>query len=254
MKRNRIFRTPTTKEKLMRKNASLSVPKAALSIVLSALLLFSIAACAEESPDAGRRADTTTAATTVTQDSGGDIAQLLYPCEIPDGYTYPDGTAKYYTDQGIWLKEDFYRPDIIWIGQTLVTMALPATGTVRYLTDDNGSLSYPDTLRAFSVGLYCEGDPANEPKVDEDKLIAYLTGLGFELLEVTTEFNTPIFAGTGRAIEAMDCTALQNAIGWSTQYGIDIIFQNQERHSHTENPPEGKLWSCGYPTEVEIAP
>ena len=222
--------------------------KTILSLILSATLLLSLCACADANPAAGRRgeADTTTAETTpaVTDDPNALIAHLIHPCEIPDGYVYPEGTAQFYIDQGLWLKEDFYRPDIIWTASTLVTMDLPRPGTVRYNYGD--PLSYPDTKYAFTVWLY-----QNTTTEMEEALATYLTGLGFELLDTRNSVDQLVFAGTGRSIEALDCTALQNAIGCPTEYGIDIRFEYQERHSHTEAAPEGKFWSCGDASNIK---
>ncbi|MBQ8287526.1 MAG: hypothetical protein IJX76_02000 [Clostridia bacterium] len=223
--------------------------KTSLSLILSAILLFSLFACAEVNPNAERQAEATTATTTpaVTDDPNALIAHLIHPCEIPDGYVYPEGTAQFYIDNGLWLKEDFYRPDIIWTTSVLVTMDVPHTGTVRYSLD-NDPLSYPDTKRAFTISLY-----QNTTAEMEEALATYLVGLGFELMDTRNSVGRLIFAGTGRAIEALDCTALQNAIGCPTEYGIDIRFEYQERHVHTDAAPEGKFWSCGY-NDIEIAP
>lgn len=221
--------------------------KTALSLILTVLLLFSLSACAASNPNAGRRqaesADTTSS-TTVNDDINALIDQLRLPCEIPDGYVYPDGTAQFYIDNELWLKEDFYRPDIIWRTTPLATMDIPRAGTIR--CNYGTPLSYPDTKYAFTVALY-------QKTTDEmiEALATYLTGLGFELLDTRNSVNALIFAGTGRDIEALDCTALQNAIGCPTEYGIDIIFEYQERHAHTEDAPQGKFWSCGYPSGIK---
>lgn len=184
MKRNRKFRTTM---------------KLTLLLILSVLLL-SLVSCADIGTKAHTEAELPSATTpAVTDDPHALIAHLLHPCEIPDGYVYPEGTAQYYIDNGLWLKEDFYRPDIIWGGSTLVTMDIPRPGTVRYSINNN-PLSYPDTKYAFTVGLYQDMTPETEIA-----LATYLSGLGFELMDTRNSLNRLIFAGTGRAIKALDC-------------------------------------------------
>lgn len=215
-----------------------------LSLILSVILLLSLFSCADMETDEEKPTgpySTATTAPAVTDNPHALIAHLIHPCEIPDGYVYPEGTAQFYIDNGLWLKEDFYRPDIIWTTSTLVTMDIPRAGTVRYNYGD--PLSYSDTKYAFTVSLY-----QNTTIEMEESLAIYLTGLGFELMDTRNPVGQLVFAGTGRSIEALDCTALQNAIGCPTEYGIDIRFEYQELHSHTEPAPEGKFWSCGYPS------
>lgn len=222
--------------------------KIILLLLMTALLL-SLVSCADIGTKAHTEAELPSATTpAVTDDPHALIAHLLHPCEIPDGYVYPDGTAQYYIDNGLWLKEDFYRPDIIWTTTTLVTADIPRPGTVRYSLD-NSPLRYSDTKYAFTVALY-----QKITSETEIALATYLSGLGFELLDTRNAANQLVFAGTGRAIEALDCTALQNAIGCPTEYGIDLIFQYQERHAHTEAAPEGKFWSCGDSSNIKVAP
>lgn len=222
--------------------------KIILLLLMTALLL-SLVSCADiEAKTSTEAASSSVTTPAVTDDPNALIAHLIHPCEIPEGYVYPEGTAQYYIDNGLWLKEDFYRPDIIWTTTTLVTADMPRPGTVRYSLD-NSPLRYSDTKYAFTVALY-----QKITSETEIALATYLSGLGFELLDTRNAANQLVFAGTGRLIEALNCTDLQKAVGCSTEYGIDIKFEYQERHAHTEAAPEGKFWSCGDSSNIKVAP
>ena len=209
-------------------------------------LFFTASSMLSCAPQNDSRPSSTTTTTATAKDP---LAHLKHPCVIPEGYVYPKGTAQYYIDNGIWLSDEFERPDIIWGGPGIIDMSVPRPGTVRYTTlAEFIPLSYPNTLRAFTLHFYSETEESAN-----DKLIAYLTGEGFELLGTDAITKWPIFAGTGRAIDSLDCTAIQNAIGCSTEYGIDVGFRSQTYHTHSEPPPKGKYWSCGY-SEIYVVP
>lgn len=162
--------------------------------------------------------------------------EIVHPCKSPKGYTYPKGADPYYKRHGIWLQEGFERPDIIWIGYFDFDDSVPSAGEIRYDNEIWKNVGDENSRYAVSPHLYCD--------YDKDALSDYLASIGWERLE---KGNT--WAATRKQIETLDCAALQTAIGCSTEHGMRIHTPSQEFHTHTEELPEGHVYSCAHPFE-----
>lgn len=174
-----------------------------LCFLLLSLLLLSLFACSE-------------AEQAVSSQAVSSKATPLYL--IPDGYSYPTGTAQHYIDSGVNLPADFVRPDLIWeisafhdIGS--VYKRGEVIIEVRFIDD-------PDAKYAVQLCFPPDFDKATA-------LYAYLTEQGWEDTKLGSE-EEPIFAATKAQIEAIDFEALQAAIGITEEAGVTISLARHE--------------------------
>ncbi|MBO5778179.1 MAG: hypothetical protein J6R82_01285 [Clostridia bacterium] len=163
--------------------------------------------------------------------------EIVHPCKSPKGYTYPKGADPYYKRHGIWLQEGFERPDLIWIGYFDYDDSVPSAGEIRYDNEIWKNVGDENSRYVVSLQFYAD--------YDKEALNDYLVSLGWERLENQKGY----YAATRGQIEALDCTALQTAIGCSTEHGIRIHTPHQAFHTHTEELPEGHVYSCAHPFE-----
>lgn len=173
--------------------------------------------------------------TTVITNSFG---QTIYPCLAPKGYTYPKNANPVYKEFGIWLAEDFYRPDIIWVDGGLepfyIDQNMTKPGTISH---GYGYWNYIGTDTDRFAVIFRELED-----YDLNKLVAYLTDLGWESLSN----QEPLFAATRDQINSLDCIALETHIGQKNSTGFALFSQFQNPHTH--DPIEGDencLWNCG---------
>ena len=202
--------------------------KIILLLLMTALLL-SLVSCADigakTSTEAARSSVTTPA---VTDDPNALIAHLIHPCEIPEGYVYPEGTAQYYIDNGFNLPSDFTRPDLIW-----------------------DIASYQDPGYAFKAGeiesaITFIDDPSAKYAVqirtskEFDQwasLVDYLVGIGWENTNLGTD-NAPILAATQSQVEALNFEVLQQKIdNIPSSMGISLVLARHEKAGTLEHFP-----------------
>ncbi|MBQ7355463.1 MAG: hypothetical protein IJW62_08100 [Clostridia bacterium] len=183
-----------------------------LCFLLLSLLLLSLFACSE-------------AEQAVYSQAVSSKATPLYL--IPDGYSYPDGTAQHYIDIGVNLPADFVRPDLIWeISAVYDIGSVYKSGEVIIevrFTDD------PDAEYAVQFCFTPNFDKATA-------LYAYLAEQGWEDTKLGSE-EEPIFAATKAQIEAIDLDALQAAIGITEEAGITISHARHEMAGTIEHFP-----------------
>ncbi len=132
----------------------------------------------------------------------------------------------YYEKNNIVLPEDFYRPDLIWWDvpgnriEVFTGDTQPSEGEVliRFVPPQGAT----ETDRYAVWFWYYDYTDEGLKTINEEGMIEYLTGLGWEEVGKDGGYSYPVFAATYAQMEALDCQALQNAMGISTDVGLDI--------------------------------
>lgn len=123
--------------------------------------------------------------------------------------------------------EIIYRPDLAWSlsGEKIaMTLVLPQAGTffIRFEPSDE-LLSNEATKYAIQFEFY-DVDENAEMKLtyDEESLIAYMADQGIEEVGEAGGYDEPVFAVTWAQLNELDCVAIQDAMGISHEYGLDV--------------------------------
>ncbi len=147
-----------------------------------------------------------------------------------------------YEKNNIVLPENFYRPDLIWGGVFLTYPHIdyiPSSGELLLRDPYPTGMTAADRC-AFCFVHYDYTDDGVMKEINEEGMIEYLTGLGWEEVGKDGGYSYPIFAATQAQLEALDCKALQNAMGISTDIGLDVQladFRNKSAPTYYPDDP-----------------
>ena len=138
--------------------------------------------------------------------------------QLPEGYTYPQGTHQFYIDHSIYLPEDFYRPDLIWgfpeIGGTIEPNA--SETSLHYLGGIPFDKDYPDAKYAVRFHKF-EDETLNQAF---HELCTYY-GLEYVTDYSDDRYEYKIYAATHAQLYELDA----NMVTWATQNGYDFGYR-----------------------------
>ena len=148
-------------------------------------------------------------------DRSGETEQFH---QLPEGYTYPQGTHQFYIDHSIYLPEDFYRPDLIWGFHNIGGMIVPNAShtSLHYTGGIPFDKDYPDAK--YAVWFYKFTDETLDKAFHE--LCTYY-GLEYVTDYSDDRYEYKIYAATHAQLYELDA----NMEAWEAQNGYDFGYR-----------------------------
>lgn len=145
---------------------------------------------------------------------------LLTGCGIGDNEPPSSDTAAA-------TSEIVYRPELVWAtpdSSFAYDTYIVSAGDIRPMFDPNEDSATEPSRYAVYFTHYDADEDGVQKVYDREGLIAYMAEQGIEEVGEAGGFDDPVFAVTWAQLNALDCVAMQEAMGVSHEYGLDACL------------------------------